>query len=308
MPRNRTVRLAVLGSSVQRPAAPRFPARSRSALTRRIVVGALVLLSFALITVSFRADGVTAGQETGAAVLRPFQVGIARVAQPFRDLYGWFSGLVDAKSEVERLQRELVAARQEAIQYRAAAAENEQLREIAGYRAPASYPSGFGSIAAAVIAHPGPFEQELTISAGSNDGVGENAPVITPDGLVGIVTEVTDVTAKVTLLTDGSSAVGAEDVNTGARGLVKAGRAGSDVLVLDNVRKDAVVRRGDKIISAGSERGKAPSLYPRSIPIGIVTYVNQSDIDYYKRVQVKPFVDFDTVESVIVLVPEPTAR
>ena len=271
-------------------------------------MGTLVLLSLAMITISFRAGGVTAAQETGAAVLRPFQVGIDRVAQPFRDLYGWFSGLVDAKSEVARLRRELVQARQEAIQYRSAAAENERLRAIADYRAPAGYPSGFGSVAAAVIAHPGPFEQELTISAGSNDGVEENAPVITPDGLVGIVTEVTDVTAKVTLLTDGSSAVGAEDLRTRAKGLVKPGRPGSDVLVLDNVRKDLIVRRGDKVISAGSQRGKAPSLYPRGIPIGVVTYVNQSDIDYYKRILVKPFVDFDELESVIVLVSKEGAH
>ena len=272
-------------------------------------MGGLVLLSLAMITASFRSGGVTAPQETGAAALRPFQVGIERVARPFRDLYGWFSGLVDAKAEAERLRRELVQARQEAIQYRSAAAENEQLRRIADYRGPARYPSDFGSVAAAVIAHPGPFEQALTISAGSRDGVPENAPVITPYGdLVGLVTEVTGVTAKVSLLTDRSTAVRAEDLNTRAQGLIRAGPGGSETLVLDNVRKDVKVRRGDRVITAGSVTPRFPSLYPRGIAIGKVTYVSQSDVDYYKRVQVTPFADFDAVKSVIVLVPKAGAR
>ena len=160
-----------------------------------------------------------------------------------------------------------------------------------------------------MIAHPGPFEQELTIAAGSGDGVAENAPVITPYGdLVGLVTEVTGVTAKVSLLTDRSTAVRAEDLNTDAQGLIRAGPGGSETLVLDNVRKELEVRRGDRIVTAGSVSPRFPSLYPRGIPIGKVTYVNQSDVDYYKRVQVTPFADFDSVESVIVLVPRARAR
>ena len=45
MPRNRTVRLAVLGSSVQRAAPSGFPSSRSSAVKRRIIVGFLVLLS-----------------------------------------------------------------------------------------------------------------------------------------------------------------------------------------------------------------------------------------------------------------------
>ena len=64
MPRNRTVRLAVLGSSVQRAAHTGFPSSRSSALKRRIVVGVLLLASLVLITVSFRStalDGVRRG-------------------------------------------------------------------------------------------------------------------------------------------------------------------------------------------------------------------------------------------------------
>ena len=43
--------------------------------------------------------------------LRPFQVAAERVARPFRDAYGYFAGLAHAKSENEKLRRELRDAR-----------------------------------------------------------------------------------------------------------------------------------------------------------------------------------------------------
>ncbi|MGH3104688.1 MAG: rod shape-determining protein MreC [Gaiellaceae bacterium] len=310
MPRNRTVRLAVLGSSVQRAAAPKYPSRSGTALKRRLVVGFLVLLSLMLITIYFRetpSGGLHSLQGAGATVLRPFQVGAERVARPFRDVYGYFSGLANAKSENARLEREVVALRQQLIQNETARQENLQLRGLLDYRAAAAYPDGFDPVYAAVLAHaPTQFAQHITISAGSDDGIAVDDPVVDGEGLVGRVVALTRVTAKVMLLTDAESAVSALDIdpNSGAAGVIQSGRAGSDSLVLDRVGKDDIVNRGDRIVTSGSQRGALPSLYPRGIPVGEVTFVGQSDIDLYKRIQVDPYVDFDHLDSVIVLVPK----
>src|SRR5829696_6046188 len=84
LPRNRTPRLAVLGSSVQQSAARRYASRNATAVRRRLVVGVLVALSIALVTASFR-GGVSGPQATAAGLLRPFQVAAERVARPFRD-------------------------------------------------------------------------------------------------------------------------------------------------------------------------------------------------------------------------------
>ena len=306
MPRNRTVRLAVLGSSVQR-AAEKYPSRGGLALRRRLVVGVLVVLSLLLITIYFR-ESSTGGlhnlQGAAATVLRPFQVGAERVSSPFRDAYAWFDGLVDAKSENERLRAEVESLRQQVLN-QTALQENRQLREILDYRAPAAYPNGVDLVTASVIGYPAQFQQHITISAGSNDGLARNDPVVNSKGLVGIVDDVTPRTAKVVLLTDQTSFVSALDTarSSGARGLIQAGRAGSDSLVLNQVGKDQVVSEGDRIVTAGSRRGELESLYPRGIPIGMVTFVGQSDTDPYQRIQVEPFVDFDSLESVIVLVP-----
>jgi rod shape-determining protein MreC len=307
VPRNRTVRLAVLGSSVQR-AAEKYPSRGGLALRRRLVVGVLVVLSLLMITIYFR-ESSTGGlhnlQGAAATVLRPVQVGAARVSSPFRDAYGWFNGLRSAKAENTRLRAEVESLRQQVLLNQTALQENRQLREILNYRAPASYPNGVDLVNASVIAYPAQFQQHITISAGKNDGIARNDPVVNSKGLVGIVDDVTPRTAKVVLLTDQTSFVSALDTarTSGARGLIQAGRAGSDSLLLNQVGKDQVVGEGDLIVTAGSRRGELESLYPRGIAIGMVTFVGQSDTDPYQRIQVEPFVDFESLESVIVLVP-----
>jgi rod shape-determining protein MreC len=285
----------------------RSPSRSGAALKRRVVVMMLVVLSLMLITIYFReapTGGLHTAQDVGATVLRPFQVGAERVAQPFRDVYGWFSGLFHARSENERLRRELVEARRLAIQSRAALLENRELSAALEYRRQAAYPQDYEPVAAAVIAYPAQFGQSISIAAGSSDGVRLDDPVVSSSGdLVGRVTELSTRTAKVMLLTDGSSSVSAEDVETGARGVALAGRPGSGSLVLGLVKKRDVVNEGDTIITAGSEQGgRFGSFYPRDIPIGKVRFVSQADTDLYKRVQVDPFVDFDAIRSVQVLV------
>jgi rod shape-determining protein MreC len=119
------------------------------------------------------------------------------------------------------------------------------------------------------------------------------------------VTKVFNHVARVTLITDEASAVRATDMTSpSAVGILEHGSA-PGTLVLDGVTTDKNVRRGDWITTAGSPgKGQLPSLVPRDIPIGTVASVSQLDTDYYKRIQVEPFVDFSSMHLVLVLVPK----
>ena len=64
-----------------------------------------------------------------------------------------------------------------------------------------------------------------------------------------------------------------------------------------------LLERGDTVVTAGWRTGDLESLFPYGIPIGTVTAVGQSDVDLFKRVQVTPLVDFDSLGTLIVLVP-----
>jgi rod shape-determining protein MreC len=277
-------------------------------MARRFAVAVLVVVSLVLITVYLRESDEGAlheAQRIGLSVLAPFQAAGERVARPFQDAYSYVSDLVDAKAEKDALERRLQELSQDVIRYQTAAQENERLRELLSFVEGPRFPDDYRGIQTRIVAQPGgPYNQEILVAAGSADGVVRDAPVVTPDGLVGIVTAVSPSTAKVTLLTDQSVAVSAIDLVSGSRGVVKPAQSAGSGLVLDRVGKEQVVEEGDTIITAGWQTGDLASLYPWGIAIGKVTSVGQQDIDLYKRVQVTPFVDFDSLSEVIVLVRE----
>jgi rod shape-determining protein MreC len=306
VPRNRTVRLAVLGNSVQRTASSGYPSSRSSALKRRIVVGVLVLLSLVLITVSFRSSALDGVQGTAASILRPFEVAADRVTRPFRDAVGYTRGLVDAKAENKKLRRQNEDLRQRLILDESALQENVQLRAELNYHGPTSI-ADFHQVHAAVLVNPqSAIDQSVEIAAGSHDGVrAGNVVVASSGGLVGTVERVSGGVARVTLLTDDQSAVTAADLTSpSAVGLIKRGGGGSDVLILDRVSKQKPVNVGDTIITAGTlGKGALPSMFPHGIPIGSVTSQSNNDVNAFKNIQVAPLVDFSSLQSVIVLVP-----
>ena len=121
-------------------------------------MGGLVLLALVLVTLSFREDQdgpVSGAQAAAASALRPFQVAADRVAAPFRDVYGWAQGLVDARSDAERLQR-----------------ENETLRQQYARARLAPEPggsAGLGALAAGLVDTAGARNVVCVVSGGNVD-------------------------------------------------------------------------------------------------------------------------------------------
>jgi rod shape-determining protein MreC len=302
--------VAALGSPVQRAVAPRYSSRTTGPLRRRLIVGLLVLASLTMITVYFReapSGTMHEFQSVSASVLRPFEIAANRIARPFTDAYNWTADLFHAKSENKQLRKDLSEWRQRAIQYAGAAQDNARLRKILKVKRSLTYPEDFTktAVTATVISNPAnEFDQSIVISAGRSSGIRVHDAVVTDLGLVGQVTKVTRDAARVTLLTDKESAVTAKDHQTGAIGVVRHSQGPEDLLFLDRVFKNKVVNKDDLVVTAGLQQGALSSFYPRGIAIGFVTKVGQTDIDNFQDVQVQPFVDFTSLDVVLVLASE----
>jgi rod shape-determining protein MreC len=261
-----------------------------------------------MITVYFREspNGVLHDSQSAASsVLRPFEIAANRVARPFEDAYGWTADIFHAKSENEKLRQEVKELRQRAIQASAAVEERNALRGLLKVnRSPAYEDLARTAVTAEVLSNPvSQFDQTMVIAAGRNEGIHVYDAVITDRGLVGQVSKALRDTALVTLLTDKDSAVTAKDNRTGAIGIVQHSQGPEDLLFLDRVGKNKVVDRGDLVVTAGKQSGKRlSSFYPRGSPIGQVTRVGQTDVDSFQEVQVMPFVDFTSLDYVLVLV------
>jgi rod shape-determining protein MreC len=267
------------------------------------VVLILVVVSLVLLSVYFKESSggpLHALQSAGTTILRPFEVGAEHVARPFRDAVGWFDGLLHAKSDAAKYKAEVADLQRQVNSNAAAKLENKNLKDLLRYREGPTFPTGFRGVAARIIARPsGDFVQQVVIGAGSNSGIRLHAPVVTGQGLLGQVTKVAKNVSQVTLLTDGTSAASGLDVATGATGIVEYR---GDRMFLDLVTKSQVVAVGERIVTAGWRSGKLSDIYPKGIPIGIVSSSSQRDTDTYKTIQMQPYVDFGSLESVLVLV------
>jgi rod shape-determining protein MreC len=272
------------------------------------VVG-LVVLSLALLTVSYRSSALDSVQSTAASALRPFQIAANRVAHPFRDAANWTHGLFNAKSENKRLAAENARLRQLNAKLQNAFEENSILHRDLHYVQGPAFPRGYDEIGARVLSSPTADNQAVTISAGRGQGIRLDDVVVTNQGLVGTISKVLGSESRVTLITDPSSAVGAVDAqHLSAAGVLEHG-TGPTSIVLDNVGKDKPkVGFDDMIMTAGSAPGPLQSIYPRNIPIGYVSSVSTTDTDVYQNIQVQPFADLSSLESVLVLIPKPRTK
>jgi rod shape-determining protein MreC len=301
------VRVAALGSTIRRPVTPSYSSRpAGSPLRRRLVVGALVLASLVMITIYFREapDGHLHGVQSAAATaMQPFEIGAQRISRPFRDAYGWAASLFHAKSENERLRQELDELRSQVIVTAELQRQHADLERLLRFRRGDRFPQDFPrsrTIAASVLSNPaGEFEQKIIVAAGSSDGVRRYDAVVNEDGLVGHVSKVLGSRAEVTLLTDPESAVTARDNKTGAIGILKHGQGAA--LFLDRVPKQRRVNQSDLVVTAGSGQGPLGSFFPAGIPVGVVSSVSQTDVESFKLIQVRPFVNFANIDSVLIL-------
>jgi rod shape-determining protein MreC len=300
----------VLASSVQRSKPTPYPSKARSALIRRAIVVGLVVVALALITISFRSP--TAGalhdvQGAGSTALRPFQIAATRIAQPFRDAYDYVHGLATARDDNKKLKRIIAALRERDIHRLAEAEKYPALVSLMHFEQGSSFPGGYNAVNTAVISPPGgPFAHTLVTEAGSSSGVRLHAPVVSGEGLIGIVTNVARHAAVVTLLTDPNTYVAAIDPRNGVHGMVHTGPGGT--LILDQVQKQLRVREGDVLVTAGTRSKQYPDLYPYAIPIGKVSDVTATDTATFLQVQVQPFANLGSPEAVAVLVPKKPRR
>jgi rod shape-determining protein MreC len=279
----------------------------RQVRRRRAVLLALVVCCLVLLTAYFgeSSGGPLKSVQTGAMeVVAPVQEGANRALKPFRDLFGWFGDTLDAKDERDKLEAERDALRQEVARLKVMENENDKLRDLVDYGR-ATGIDAFEPVTARVYSRSNSsWYSTIEINKGSSDGLAVNQPVINGKGLVGKVKLVSDGNAVVMLLSDsefGVSALAAEADQPGSI-LPVAGSPGD--LLLDLVPEAKEVRKGDRIVTAGTVSDRLPSPFPPGILIGTVKRVEgEGELD--RTIHVEPAADLRNLDFVQVLT-EPT--
>jgi rod shape-determining protein MreC len=271
---------------------------------RRAVLVTLVIVSLVLLSLSFseaKSGPIHSVQRGLAAVFGPIEEGAGRALKPVRDLINWFDETFDARGENDRLNAELTELRDQVTAAEAAMGQNEELKKMLEFDRDAGI-VGYEPVTARVIGRsPTVWYSQVTLDRGSSSGIRPDDPVVTGDGLVGRVTDTTSGTAQVTMIADHRSAVSARILPDGPLGVVKPEVGDPDDLLLDFIEQDRTVRRGQKLVTAGSTASELESLFPYGIPIGRVTQAEVGEQETYQRVHVKPFADLRDFELAQVL-------
>lgn len=151
---------------------------------------------------------------------------------------------------------------------------------------------------ARVIARsPDNWFKNLMIDKGSNNGIKPGMPVISPDGLVGRVAAVSQNSAQVDLITDREMAIGAFLAKAREVTGIVEGTGTNTSLDMINIPDDKQIAPYDMIITAGLS-----SVYPKGIPIGIVTNISREPGGLLFTANLKPAVDFSHLEEVLIII------
>lgn len=227
-------------------------------------------------------------------MLAPLQMGIsetvgeaAGVVDTLQRVRTLAAENADYKDQLDQLQSELVRMHELEV-------ENQDLRNLLSLKER----TGPGAlIPVSVIARDDtPYVQAITIDRGSNDGIRQDAVVVTHKGLVGRVERVNPTTAKVRLINDLNSSVGVR-LQTEARTTgVLRGQSQGNSMVIAYIKQDDPVSQGDTVLTSGQGE-----VFPEGLVVGKIARVERKDADPFQAAVVEPAVEMDKLERLYVL-------
>ena len=262
-----------------------------------IVILTTVLVSLLIMILSAVSSGhISPISAVANVITEPIRGAVSSVSDYFGDWKDKFTRYDEVLAENEELKRKLAISEDKVRKNEAAALENRTLKTALGMKEKnASY--DFESCEV-VAKNSDNWSSSFTINKGSASGIKVDNCVITAEGMVGFVSEVGPTWATVTSVTDTTMEASAIASRTrdvaSAEGDFELMTEG--FLRLSYLPRDTKVLKGDVIETSG-----VGGLFPKGIVIGTVEEVKTETHAISKYAVIKPAVDFDRVNHVIVI-------
>jgi len=174
-------------------------------------------------------------------------------------------------------------------------AEAQRLKTLLDYKQ--ANQEQYDLVVARVIGRqPNNWFRFITIDKGTRDGISQGMPVISADGLVGRVSNVSFNSSQVTLITDREMAVGAIVQNTRETQGIIEGMGESNSLRMINIPYYSKINRYERVVCSGLSQ-----FYPKGILIGYVQSVKKEANGLLLTAAITPAVAFDKLEEVMVI-------
>jgi len=227
---------------------------------------------------------------------RPFLLTFSGIGRQITNVVNTARDLATLRARNNQLQAVVDTLTIDNLRLKETEAENERLRSLLRFaQLNPNYDFRGGQVIARVISkNPSNYLASITIDLGSEHGLSMGMPVVTERGLVGRIHKVGPMSSTVLLITDPSSGVPALIQRNRLVGVV-TGRAGA-APVMEYIPQDAEVTVGDLVITSG-----LGGEFPKNLVIGQVVEVRQRDYEIFQQAVVRPTVNFDRLEFVLVI-------
>jgi len=228
-------------------------------------------------------------------IVSPFQAFFSWVGGGISGIGNYFGDAAKLKLDNEKLQAQIAEQENQIRDLNELKSENSDLRKVLNLLKDFEK---FDKVGGNIIAkEPGNWFNTFTLDVGSDDGVKNDCPVVSGEGLVGRVVSVSSGSSVVMSVIDPYSKVSGYNSRTqelviSVRGDINLAKSGK--CRLEFVDED--IENGDLIVTSGIS-----DIFPRGLSIGRVTEIHQSSSQLDSYAVIQPSVDFGKIHEVFVL-------
>lgn len=271
------------------------PFKNKLAVT--IVVLSVAFLGVIMFSLKKDSNSISSGVGT---IISPLQRIIYSVNDKLKNSFDFFVNFKNVKEENDALISENAELENKLVEYNRLKEENDKLREILNY---ANANKNYDYLGCNIIGYSGGnISNGYLIDKGTKDGVEKDMVIISSQGLVGKITRSEEnFSIMQTILNENIAVAAMVESTRESTGIIKGIGNGKNrnLISLTNLPIDSEIKEGDVILTSGLGR-----MYPKEIRIGEVISVETDNVKVMKSAVVKPYVDFNKLEELVIIIPK----
>jgi len=267
----------------------------------RLLLIILLVTSLFFITLDLRGVSLTKGSRSVAqTTLAPVQRTVSDIFAPVGRFFNDIKNFGSIKNQLTAAEKANDQLKSDLIQAEDTKGQLAQLKGVLDLAGRGKYQV----VAARVIARgsAASFSQTITIDQGSAGGIKTDMSVISANGLVGLVKNVTSSTAIVQLISDPSFKVGVRIAKSQSIGVLQG--EGTNTFSLQLLDPAGTINVGDSLLTNGSDNNHP---FVPGVPVGQVTWVDHTTSTLTQSGDVKSYANLNNLGIVSVILSAPTA-
>jgi rod shape-determining protein MreC len=260
----------------------------------RVPLFAIIFLTTAMLTISSRINNVERFAFIDWLFLEitfPFQKAVEYSGDAIGDLIDSYVLLVNLRRENVALRRMVAELQEENNFLREKAIASERLRNLLRFSKKIPRPM----LPVQIIGNdPSSWFRTIVIDKGTKHGVDRGMAVVSPEGIVGHVLQISPHCAKVLLITDFNSSVDAIVQRSRAKGIVEG--SGENLCRLKYAPRAHDIQLGDRVVTSG-----LGGRYPKGLLIGKISKIEKKSYGLFQKAEIIPSANFTKLEEVFVI-------